>query len=414
MALRDLGGWLLDVPGFRRQTDNVVVDAACDELGDRFVRREEHQALVHDWSYLLLCASVLAQAKDGRCQAAALRIAQSCLCDETAKDLQRDSAALVLDSLANQPAIDLAIRRTYLRPSFETRLPGGARLEYSRRAYEQSIALYGEKPLRVNRFQRRLWDEVRNQGWLSVSAPTSAGKSFILVRWICELMRSSVVATVVYLVPTRALISQVERDLRDLFGKEGLDDVSVSALPIVKSDELTGSPQKRVLVFTQERLHILLSAHPDLPVRALIVDEAHKVGDRQRGVLLQDVIERLAVQNPELKVLFASPMTSNPEILLADAGERFAKNHFTSDDVTVTQNLFWVSQRPRKPKVWDVSLCVRAASILLGSFELAALPHPNSKRLSFVAHAVAGTSQGNVIYVNGAADAGRSPASFTI
>lgn len=42
MALRDLGPWLLDVPGFRRQVDRVLVDAACGELGTSFVRLDEH------------------------------------------------------------------------------------------------------------------------------------------------------------------------------------------------------------------------------------------------------------------------------------------------------------------------------------------------------------------------------------
>ncbi|MFZ5508119.1 MAG: DEAD/DEAH box helicase [Pseudomonadota bacterium] len=405
MALRDLGGWLLDVPGFRQQAHKVVIDAACDELGTQFARREEHQGLTHDWGYLLLAASVLAQSDKGACQAAALRIAQTCLCNDAANDGQRDSAALILDALANHPAIELAVERDLLRPSFQTRLPGVARLDYSRRAYEQSITVYEDTPLRVNRFQRKLWEEARNQGWMSVSAPTSAGKSFILARWICELMRSFPVATVVYLVPTRALISQVERDLRDLFGKEGLDEVSVSALPVLKADDGAEPVRKRVFVFTQERLHILLSSQPDLAVRALIVDEAHKVGDRQRGVLLQDVIERLGAANLELRVLFASPMTSNPELLLADARPGLTTKSFTSEDVTVIQNLFWVSQRPHKPKLWDVTLYVHDKGIKLGEVELSSKPSNDSKRLSFVAHAVGGASHGNVVYVNGAAEA---------
>lgn len=407
MTLRDLGCWLIDVPGFRKRADAVVVDAACGELevGTRFTRLGEHQALEHDWSYLLLCASVLSHAGDSRCPALALRIAQACLCDVSATDVLRDSAALILDALANHPVIELAVRRQLLRPSFEARLPGGARLDFDRRSLEQSIVIRGDTRLRVNRFQKQLWNEIRNAGWISVSAPTSAGKSFILARWICELMRVSEVATVVYLVPTRALISQVQRDLRDLFAREGLADASVSSLPILKVDESTPPILRRVLVFTQERLHILLSSHPDLAIRALIVDEAQKVGDRQRGVLLQDVIERLGEVNTELEVLFASPMTSNPEVLVADAGDNLAKHAFTNDDVTVTQNLFWVAQMPRKPKSWDVSLCERDASISLGSIELEASPSPESKRLSFIAHAVAGSSHGNIVYVNGAADA---------
>lgn len=405
MALRDLGPWLLDVPGFRRQSERVLVDAACGELGANFVRVGAYCNLEHDWRYLLLAASVLAQSNEGRCQLVALRLAQSCLTDSTATEVQRDSAALVLDALANHPAIALAETRELLRPAFATRLPGPARIEHTRRAFENSVAVYGDKLLRVNRFQRRLWDEVRNQSWMSVSAPTSAGKSFILARWICELMRASTVATVVYIVPTRALISQVERDLRELFMAEGIQDIAVSALPIFRSDPDAEPAKRRVFVFTQERLHILLTSKPDLAVRALIVDEAHKVGDSRRGVLLQDVIERVSAENPELRVLFASPMTSNPGLLLDDAGGALTRNSFTSDDVTVAQNLFWVNQRPRHPTDWDVSLCERSETVLLGSVALKASPTPASKRLPFVAHAISAASPGNIVYVNRAADA---------
>ncbi|NPC50366.1 DEAD/DEAH box helicase [Corallococcus sp. AB032C] len=405
MALRDLGGWLLNIPGFRRQVDQVVIDAACGELGTNFIRIKEHQNLEHDWSYLMLAASVLAQSDMGQCQATALRIAQTCLSDINATGAQRDSAALVLDALANHPAIKLAEQREFLKPSFVARLPGVARLDYTRRAYEHSVTVHGDTPLRVNRFQRKLWEEVRSKGWMSVSAPTSAGKSFILARWICELMRASQIATVVYLVPTRALISQVERDLRELFSKEDLDEVSISALPILKTEDGPEPVRKRVFVFTQERLHILLSAKNDLSAVALIVDEAHKVGDRQRGVLLQDVIERLSTENPELRVVFASPMTSNPELLLADARRGIATAWFSSDDVTVTQNLFWATQRPQKPKVWDVLLCAPNKGIPLGEVTLKSKPGNDSKRLSFVAHAISGTSHGNIVYVNGAAEA---------
>jgi len=407
VALRDLGGWLLGLPGFQRQADRVLVDAACDELGTGFVPLEEHRDLDHDWGYLLFAASVLSQSGSGACQTTALRIAQTCLSDETANDVQRDSAALVLDSLANHPAIALAERRSFLKTSFEKRLPGVARVDFSRRGYEHSIVVHGGRTtLRVNRFQRQLWDQLRDVGWLSVSAPTSTGKSFVLARWICELMRGAEEATVVYLVPTRALISQVERDMRDLLNKEGIEDVSVSALPVLKlPDGESESVRRRVFVFTQERLHIVLSTYPNLPVHALIVDEAHKVGDRQRGVLLQDVIERLSAANPELRVLFASPMTSNPGVLLADARQGLTTSSFTSEDVTVTQNLFWVSQRRSKPKTWDISLCVRGVELKLGAVELGAKPSNESKRLSFVAHAVGGSTHGNIVYVNGAAEA---------
>jgi superfamily II DNA/RNA helicase len=405
VALRDIGDWLSVQPKFQEQADKVEIDAACSELGGNFTRRVEHRDLEHDWDNLLLAASALSQSNRGASQAIALRIAQTCLSQESVSDGQRDSAALTLDALANHPSIKLAEQRNQLRPQFDTRIPGVAKLDHFRRRYEQSITESNGNALRVNRFQRKLWEEIQKQAWMSVSAPTSAGKSFILARWVCALMRSADEAVVVYLVPTRALISQVERDLRDLFGHEGLDDISVSSIPIFGTDDATEAIRKRVFVFTQERLHILMCAHPGLAVQVLIVDEAHKVGDRQRGVLLQDVIERLTADNPELRILFASPMTSNPEVLLTDAPQALATSSFTSEDITVTQNIFRISQRPHKPKIWDVSINLRNNNIELGELELSSRPNSDSKRLSFVAHAIAANTHGNIIYVNGAAEA---------
>lgn len=64
-----------------------------------------------------------------------------------------------------------------------------------------------------------------------------------------------------------------------------------------------------------------------------------------------------------------------------------------------------MSQRPSKLKIWDVQLCARGSGINLGEIRLAATPSNDSKRLSFIAHAIGGTTHGNIVYVNGAAEA---------
>lgn len=118
-----------------------------------------------------------------------------------------------------------------------------------------------------------------------------------------------------------------------------------------------------------------MAADPNLHVDALVVDEAHKIGDATRGVLLQQVIEGIAARNPDLKVVFASPMSSNPEALISDAQGRNA-SALISDDVTVSQNLIWVSQVPRKPKEWSAQLCLAESVLDIGRFQLLAPAFP--------------------------------------
>jgi hypothetical protein len=400
MSLRDLAPWLLTNQGFNEQMTLLTADMVCSELGPHFVRRGEMGAPSHDWRYLLLAASVLSVSSEGTCQAAALRIAQGCLSTPNTSNERQGAAALVLDCLANQPAIALAVQRGLLFSDFQTRLPAPARIEWMRRNIENSVPLGDDSFLPVNRFQKHFWGAIASNDWVSVSAPTSAGKSFIMTRWIREFIRSKPTATLVYLVPTRALISEVEKILTSLLQGDGLPPVNVSTLPLPRS---LAPEIANVLVFTQERLHLLLTAMPALFVDALIVDEAHKVGDRQRGVLLQAVIEHVAQRNPHATVLFASPMTSNPEFLLSDAEATKRTAAYASDDVTVNQNLIWVSQVPRHPTQWEASLCMLDRVLPLGQLTLSAIPTPETKRLPFVAHAIGGHQNGNIIYVNGAA-----------
>ena len=47
----------------------------------------------------------------------------------------------------------------------------------------------------------------------------------------------------------------------------------------------------------------------------IIVDEAQKIGDGSRGILLQQVLQQIAV-NDVTRFIFASPMSENPSSLL--------------------------------------------------------------------------------------------------
>ena len=402
MSKTDLQNWLLDNSGFRNRYHSLLIDSVASQFSS-LQRNSDNTQESHDWKYLLLCASLLAQSETEKCQDTALRIAQYCLECGNASDVEKHAAAVVMDTLANRPAIKLAEGRHLLQHGYSDRLPFPLYRDWIRRSIEYSIALSGDKPLEANRFQCRFWESVNTHDWISLSAPTSAGKSFIIGRWLAEYLRVNSLATVVYIVPTRALIQQVQRDIEDILNSEHMENTSVVTLPL---KSLLKVDRANIFVFTQERLHVLLAAfNNDISVDLMVIDEAQKIGDNYRGVLLQQAIEAVIYRNPKCKIIFASAMTKNPEVLLEDTPVDISQTAIVSEDIMVNQNLIWVSQVFGRPQIWNVELILEENPIEIGKIQLPSSPSPGSKRLPFVAFSLGNPEGGNVIYVNGAADA---------
>jgi hypothetical protein len=217
-------------------------------------------------------------------------------------------------------------------------------------------------------------------------------------------MRTSEARVAVYLAPTRALVSEIETNLVSLVATDS--SINVSSLPLrEKYDTARAGGSRLVLVFTQERLHLLANMLGDAnKIDLLIVDEAHKIGDKQRGVILQDAIERSSRANPDLKLVFISPATQNPEELLADAPEGVHTSAIDSDAPTVLHNVIVAEQVPRRPKLWNLSVRRQGATLPVGVLGLASSPAGFRKRLAFIA-AAAGERGGTLVYANGAAEA---------
>lgn len=355
-----------------------------------------------DWEYLLLSASVLAQGSEGVIQEAALRIAQSCIESGNTTTEQKDSALIVLDMLANQGAIELSYERNLVKKGVESRIRLIPAFDWLNRRFTNALYLSNGDRLEVNTFQRSFWDSSYRSGWLSVSAPTSAGKSFIIKQRLIEHLRKYKNTLIVYVVPTRALIQQVQNDLEEIFTAVSLENVEVSSLPRLSSKEKKNS----VLVLTQERLHMLLGhSRNDLKVDLLLIDEAQKVGDSSRGILLQQAVDAVCSINQSCIVFFASPMSSNPEVLLAEAPLSCATESIIREDVTVNQNLLWVTQEKGKPDNWILDYIRSDSNDRLGSFTLPNRPATVRKRMAMVAHRLGDEHKANLVYVNGAAEA---------
>ncbi|CAH1655023.1 DEAD/DEAH box helicase [Hyphomicrobiales bacterium] len=363
-----------------------------------------------DWNRLLLAGSILARSEARPPREAALLIATSSM-TLAQRGPTRDAAALLFEQLSNKLAVGLAQRRGEVGVDLDARLGVGARLELTRNRLKNSVVLEADGGLlEVNAFQRSFWTGSQDErGWMSASAPTACGKTYLVLQWLLDQMRAKRARMVVYLAPTRALVSETETNLRGLLSSAslGADQIRVSSLPL--TDEYlamrNGGPPL-VAVFTQERLHLFANALSDeMEIDILIVDEAHKIGDAKRGVILQDAIERVTRASPKVRAVFISPATQNPHTLLDDAPPSVDRRVVDSDAPTVLQNVLFAEQVKRKTTRYELAVRHGDEPESVGILSLTDRPVGLRKRIAFIAEALTGHRSGTLIYANGADEA---------
>jgi superfamily II DNA/RNA helicase len=402
MSLASLQSWLLE-EGIRDDISSITRLSVRIELDNLIPELDASAKAEIDWPRLLLAASILARSDQRPDREAALRIATAAVVLANGQEL-RDTGAVLLDKLSNFRAIALAEERGLLSAGLNGRLGVALRLEAQRREMDRSVLVESSGAwLEVNDFQKRFWTGAPGNTWLSASAPTASGKTFLVLKWLQEQLIAGKTQVAVYLAPTRALVSEIETNLQNLLGDA--NPIAVSSLPTRETyDSARVGGRRAVLVLTQERLHLLANALGNaFLIDLLIVDEAHKIGDNQRGVILQDAIERAATANPALKVVFISPATQNPEELLTDAPKDVQTVVIDSDEPTVLQNLIVATQVARKPKLWKLAIRQKGSEMPIGTLQLGSTPSGLQKRLAFIA-AAAGERGGTLVYTNGAAE----------
>jgi hypothetical protein len=213
-----------------------------------------------------------------------------------------------------------------------------------------------------------------------------------------EQIRQRERVTAVYLAPTRALVEEVSADFR----KEVPAGTGVIVMPW---DPDLNRIHNRVLVLTQERLHLIQESQHPFEIDFLFVDEAQGLSGPERGILLQQVIDRSMNDSPGAQVIFASPLSSNPELLLSSRPAGVQSDAIVSEAVTVNQNLIRVEGVHRTPSKRGVSLVHEGEVLRIGEFDLQQRATRVPMRLAYVAHAMAGNEGGNIVYVNGADEA---------
>lgn len=392
---------LYELESFKRQFDSLLILSVCRTIKNLEWTNDEAELLENiDWNNIIGIASALAYSDINEHLDASLRIAQTVLNEDSTTEAQKEAAGVILLSLTNKPAVELAIKRKFIEKDFQKHLPFTLKLQSEKLAFESSIVLK-DNVIELNRFQNDVYKYQKLNDAISISAPTSAGKSFILCNIIAEKLLEGK-KNIVYVVPTRALISQVENDLREEFLPQyGLSSVNVTTVP----QNGSSSENSNVFVFTQERLHWFLCENSFYPIDILVIDEAHKIEDNHRGILLQQKIEEVVNRNPNVKVYFSSPFTSNPELLLENVKGTDRKKGVNTQFIAVNQNLIYATQVRGNTKRWNLRLCLIEKEVDLGIIALEDRPNRERKKLAFMANAFSNNGSGNIIYSNGAAEA---------
>lgn len=279
--------------------------------------------------------------------------------------LVKAAAEVILSRIGNFPGRDL-LRSRY---AIESRIPAPLRLEIIARESENTIIDETENEIQLTDFQLQLFKSLENEQNLSISAPTSAGKSFVLNLSLSNQIKEKECSSIVYVVPTRALISEVSMRVREAIKRIGHDKAIIRTTPFPVDRKKIRS--NVVYIFTQERLLSFLSATDAEPeIDTLIIDEAHEIQNGKRGIILQTAIDVALKKFNNAKLLFASPLIKNPEYFLS-LFQRTSNGKFFTEVVSpVSQNILLVNQVARKPTRIHTSLLNSKGSTEIGEFTL--------------------------------------------
>ncbi|KAF9648472.1 P-loop containing nucleoside triphosphate hydrolase protein [Thelephora ganbajun] len=142
-------------------------------------------------------------------------------------------------------------------------------------------------------WQREVLDCLdRNESILAV-APTSAGKTFISFYAMEQVLRTSDDGVLVYIAPTKALVTQVAAEIYARFSK---DVKNGSLWAIHTRDYRINDPQRcQILVTVPEMLSIMMLSPPLartwLPrMKRIILDEIHTIGQESGGATWEQIL----------------------------------------------------------------------------------------------------------------------------
>lgn len=174
---------------------------------------------------------------------------------------------------------------------------------------EKSKIIINGKDKFINKFQISLLDKINNNKLISISAPTSFWKSFIVRTYLSQIYSTNQNFTTLIIVPSKALIDDFIWEFISM-KKEFWFTYNVVSHFIPEDENI----KNKVFILTQERLLAVIRKNPKIleKIDLLYCDEAHKISFSWRWFLLKKVIEIFNIHSKNSKKIFTSPIIKNP------------------------------------------------------------------------------------------------------
>ena len=179
---------------------------------------------------------------------------------------------------------------------------------------ERNSVVVNEHKYLLTDFQMQIWANMDTEKLIGISAPTSAGKSFvILLKLLDKLSKENF--DIVYIVPTLSLLNQVSEDFNKAIKRLGIQNCRVSNSFVEKENE-----QNNIFVLTQEKAISAFSDERNTFSKdiVLVADEIQNIerireDNDERSKVLFDTLNEFRYKDNVKQIIISGPRIDDIE-----------------------------------------------------------------------------------------------------
>lgn len=223
----------------------------------------------------------------------------------------------IYNSVSNYIASDKIEKSETINNDFLYRMASDIKKSLNRIPDTENSYFFDDQKLAIHNMQ--------DNQYYSFSAPTSMGKTFIIKNFIKILLKQSLKQNIAIVVPTKALINELEDDLlSDLEDFIKNDNYMIITVP---TQLQLFKDKNKILIFTPERMLQAINENLVNKLDYVFIDEAQKIFEEdERAPLYYKLINTFNKKFKLLRICFSSPYSETPEELLKLIDMSYLKN----------------------------------------------------------------------------------------